>query len=155
MTIGWESIQVKCRTALGHDHSAFCICVSACVSLFMCMCIWVHMNVTRGWHWVPSLIVLYPILWDRVAHWTWSLSIWLTWLATKPQGYSSLCLPGTELLLCAIASNFLSGFLVIKLSLHEHMANTYQLTEPSSQAQCFIFFIFILCYYVDIVKYKV
>lgn len=71
------------------------VCLHVCPCSCVCKC--VHVNVTRGWHWVPSLIFLYLILWDRVAHWTWSLSIWLNWLATKPQGYSSLCLPGTEI----------------------------------------------------------
>ena len=34
-----------------------------------------------------------PMLWDRVSHWTWSLLIFLAWLADEIQGpsYIKLC----------------------------------------------------------------
>lgn len=56
-----------------------CTCVCMCVSVCMYVCV-----EARSSHWAFLSIILYPPFWDRVYHWTWSLTYLPDCLTSKP-----------------------------------------------------------------------
>lgn len=72
------------------------------MSMFSYMYICVHVSISnvwvyehmyakaKGWHQNIFLNSSPLSFWGRVFHWTWSLPIWLDWLAHKPQELSHL-----------------------------------------------------------------
>lgn len=81
-----------------------------CVSMFLCVhstCAGVHTE-TRGLHLSRSP----PILWDRVAHRTWSSLTQLGWLASEPQ-WSACLFPSsraTDARYCGWLPRWVLGF---------------------------------------------
>lgn len=74
-------------------HSAIwfmCVCICS-VYLIVCMRTWIHVCVcieTRGLT-LSVFIILNPIFWAKVSHWTWSTLVWIS----EPQEFSCLWLP--------------------------------------------------------------
>lgn len=78
----------------------FVHCVYDLMCMYACwcgLCIQVSMHTCRGQPFTdsvsPSLICY---LLKSISYWTWSLPIWLDWMATELQVSGCLCLPSNE-----------------------------------------------------------
>lgn len=80
-----------------------CTCAHTCVFCMLCMYLFmqahvVHLHPWEGqnrtsWSIIGILIYCFQYPCMKVSHWTWNLSFWLGWLASKLLGSSGLCLP--------------------------------------------------------------
>ena len=75
-----------------------CACVYACVFCMLCIYFFtqahVHLHPWEGQKRTSGILIYcfqHPCM--KVSHWTWNLSFWLGWLASKLLGSSGLCLP--------------------------------------------------------------
>lgn len=66
------------------------MCMFVC-DAYIWVCEHVYLAEARWRPSVPLCVSAHLTSWDRVSYWTWSLLLWLGWLASEISGFTCLC----------------------------------------------------------------